>query len=115
MPAFPHHDFFANATMLYTGVYNLLAVPAGVVPVTTVRKDEESGYADDVVPRENVAATLWRANRHSVGLPIGVQLVGPWWKDGRVLHAMKSLEAELQARVPSADGTPPPWKRTDLG
>ena len=40
--AFPKNAFYANFSLFYTGMFNLLGLPAGVVPVSRVRKDESN-------------------------------------------------------------------------
>ena len=52
---------------------NLFDLPAGAVPVTTVRPDEESGRRLD---RDPVARLAAETDRGSRGLPVGVQVVG---------------------------------------
>jgi fatty acid amide hydrolase len=93
VPAFPHGEFYANASLIYTGIFNLLAVPAGVVPATRVRADELPG---EPPPRDLIDRALWRSEADSQGLPVGVQVVGRWWADDQVLAAMRLLEQQLR-------------------
>jgi Asp-tRNA(Asn)/Glu-tRNA(Gln) amidotransferase A subunit family amidase len=104
VPAFPHGEFYANYSLIYTGIYNLLAVPAGVVPVTTVRHDE---LPTDHQPTERVDRALWRCQSHSTGLPVGVQIIGPWWSDERVLGLMRRLH-EAVGQAADYPHAPPP-------
>jgi fatty acid amide hydrolase len=92
VPAFPHGEFYANASFIYTGIFNLLAVPAGVVPATRVRADE---LPSQPPPRDLTDRALWRSQAGSQGLPVGVQVVGRWWADDQVLAVMKLLEQQL--------------------
>ncbi len=56
---------------------NALQLPAGVVPVTTVRQGEGEDVSGD-----GRAAKLARANAEgSTGLPVGVQVIGLPWQD----------------------------------
>lgn len=95
MPAYgvPAVRHGASANMPVAGSYSLLApvlgYPAGVVPVTRVRTDEESGRekSSDVVRK-----TAIEADRGSAGLPIGVQVMGRPWRDDVVLAAMRAIE-----------------------
>lgn len=95
MPAYgvPAVRHGASANMPVAGSYSLLApvlgYPAGVVPVTRVRADEETGRAkvSDVVHK-----TAWEADQGSAGLPVGVQLMGRPWRDDVVLAAMRVIE-----------------------
>jgi Asp-tRNA(Asn)/Glu-tRNA(Gln) amidotransferase A subunit family amidase len=95
MPAYgvPAVRHGASANMPVAGSYSLLApvlgYPAGVVPVTRVRANEETGRAksSDVVHK-----TAWEADQGSAGLPVGVQLMGRPWRDDLVLAAMRVIE-----------------------
>lgn len=94
------HGAFRDLTWTSTTTFfaNLTGLPAGVVPVTTVRPDEES----DRRPGVDVVARLARADeRGSAGLPVGVQVVAPWWREDVVLAAMAAIEARV-------DGVPAP-------
>jgi len=70
----------------YTGLYNLLDYPAGVLPITYVRKDDHkilrkiSDPIDRFLNKNEVA---------SEGIPVGIQVVGLPWRDEEVLKAMK--------------------------
>ncbi len=94
VPAWPHDQFYANEAMQYTAIYNLLAMPAGVLPVTHVRPDESGTLP---ASRECVASALRAADQQSAGLPIGVQIVGRWWRDDVVLALMKLVEAYVRS------------------
>jgi fatty acid amide hydrolase len=52
---------------------NLLDLPAGTVPVTRVRSDEETDRGGS---RDRVVLAAAAADRDSRGLPVGVQVVG---------------------------------------
>jgi fatty acid amide hydrolase len=70
---------------------NLLDLPAGAVPVTTVRPDEERGrrWSRDPVLRAAAAC-----DRGSAGLPVGVQVIGcPGRNESTVLEAMRMIES----------------------
>jgi fatty acid amide hydrolase len=70
-------------------LYNLLGYPAGVVPVTRVRADEETERetSRDVIPR--AARTV---ESGSAGLPVGVQVVARPWREHVALAAMQEIE-----------------------
>ena len=74
LPALPHGTaarlVLAAAPCLLA---NLLDLPAGTVPNTRVRPDEEIGR---VPSRARVGQAAAAADRDSRGLPIGVQVVG---------------------------------------
>lgn len=89
----------ATANMPFAGTYSilspLLGYPAGVVPLTRVRPDEEEGRKKsfDVVEK-----TAWDTDRGSTGLPVGVQVLGRPWRDDVVLAAMKTIETAGRKR-----------------
>jgi len=84
-------DFTAAA--VYTTRYNLLNLPAGVVPVTRVRTDETE-RKEKVDRLDKKAASIQRG---TAGLPIGVQIVGRPWREEVVLAAMKAIETGARA------------------
>jgi fatty acid amide hydrolase len=70
---------------------NLLDLPAGAVPVTAVRADEESGRGPSRDPVLRAAADCDRGSR---GLPVGVQVIGcPGRDEATVLAVMAAIEA----------------------
>jgi fatty acid amide hydrolase len=69
---------------------NLLELPAGAVPVTRVRPDEEQGRGFSFDPVLRAAAAC---DRGSGGLPVGVQVVGGRDADeSLVLDVMEAIE-----------------------
>jgi fatty acid amide hydrolase len=74
----------------YTYLPNLLGVPAGVVPWTTVRNDEQHE------PRSKRDLSQFRALRNtatSAGLMVGVQVFAREWREDIVLALLKTLKA----------------------
>ena len=73
----------------YAVLYNVLGYPAGSVPFTRVRPNEEIGRIAslDIVQRE--ARTVEVA---SAGLPVGVQVVARPWQDHIALAVMQCLQ-----------------------
>ena len=99
LPALRHGGFrdliWSSTSTFFT---NLTGLPGGVVPVTTVRAGEESDR------RPGAALVERLARRHEVGsagLPVGVQVLAPWWQEHVVLAAMATIEAGVP-------GVPPP-------
>lgn len=92
LPALRHGTaarlFLAAAPCLLA---NLLDLPAGAVPVTTVRADEETGRGPTWDPVLRAAAACDRGSR---GLPVGVQVIGcPGRGEATVLAVMAAIEA----------------------
>jgi fatty acid amide hydrolase len=76
----------------YATLFNVTGHPAGVVPVTRVRRGEESdrGVGVDLATR-----AARRCERDSAGLPVGVQVVGPHGREDLALAVMAALEDRL--------------------
>jgi fatty acid amide hydrolase len=73
--------------------FNLLDLPAGVLPVGVVRPDEATGRVE---PVDDLDAKAARFEEGSAGLPLSVQLVGRPWDDARLLALMGALETRLR-------------------
>jgi fatty acid amide hydrolase len=84
----------ANAAA-YAVLYNVLGLPAGVVPVTTVGAGEAS---DRPASRDPVERAASESERGSAGLPIGVQVAARVWREDLVLAAMGAIERAVRAR-----------------
>jgi fatty acid amide hydrolase len=84
------HDWSLGAW--HTMRWNLLDQPAGVVPVTTVRADEQTRA--EAVDRLDAKAAKFDAG--SAGLPVGVQVIGRPWEEDRVLAVMRAIEAGVR-------------------
>jgi len=72
----------------YTCLYNVLGWPAGVVPVTRVRPDEETATPRGKDVAEVTAAATEKGSAH---LPIAVQLAAPPWREDLVLALMAAF------------------------
>jgi fatty acid amide hydrolase len=93
LPAFRHGA--AEELVLagaYSCMYNLLGWPAGVVPVTRVRADEES---DRPASKDKMDEAARATERGSAGLPIGVQVAARPWREDLVLASMAAIEAGI--------------------
>mmetsp|Transcript_1480 Transcript_1480/g.2057 ORF Transcript_1480/g.2057 Transcript_1480/m.2057 type:complete len:571 (+) Transcript_1480:90-1802(+) len=78
----------------YTFLANLLHWPAGVVPVTLVREDEQK-YDIEKIPtiqRDSIAKVLHQSMQSSEGLPVGVQVITKRWSDELCLYVMSEIE-----------------------
>lgn len=94
LPAFTHG---ASPDLIdavsYTFVFNVLGLPAGVLPVTHVRADEESDRPASSDPADRTARAVETGSR---GLPVGVQVVAAPWREDLVLAAMAAIEATTE-------------------
>lgn len=110
LPAYRHDQsaqLFLSCS--YTFLFNVLHLPAGVVPMTVVREDEQ--YYEDPLNNDIAVKLAKDVCRQSAGLPIGVQLVGWPNDDERVLAMMKELETAIgKDRLPK----PPLAEQIDI-
>jgi fatty acid amide hydrolase len=79
----------------YANMYNVLGNPAGVVSITRVQPGEES---DRVVSNDLADITAKDVEQGSVGLPVGVQVVGRHWREDVVLAVMSVIEDQFRTR-----------------
>lgn len=77
----------------HTMRYNLLDLPAGIVPATRVRPEE----ATRPEARDRLEKKAASFDAGSAGLPVAVQVIGRPWEEHRVLAAMAALEAVFVA------------------
>lgn len=91
-------DFWGSCLL-----FNVLGWPAGVVPVTRVRPGEESDRPDS---REKTEQRAQAVERGSAGLPIGVQIAAPPWREDRVLALMRAIEQHARCQ-PDFPADPP--------
>ena len=104
LPA-PQHGgtLYLPAAASYCFIANLLGIPAGTVPCTRVRADEESDRRNHLDIVERAAR---RVERGSVGLPIGIQVVARHWREDVVLAVMSALEVAFEGKE-DFPGRPP--------
>ena len=76
----------------YSGIWNTTGFPAGVMPVTTVKANEQS-HSD--IYNDKYTQALDRCNQNSEGLPIHIQVVGHAYEDEKVLAIMQMLENKI--------------------
>ena len=79
----------------YAVLFNMLGFPAGVVSLTRVRPDEEAARP---ASRDRVETAARTADAGSAGLPVGVQVAAPAWREDTVLTIMAALESEFAAK-----------------
>jgi fatty acid amide hydrolase len=106
LPALTHgaSGDLGPASFNYTMLYNVLAWPAGVVPVSRVRpvETDRRPRAVDMVDR-----AARRVDRYSAGLPVGVQVAARPGREDLILAVMSAVESALSGsvdypRVPTA-------------
>ncbi len=95
LPA-PPHGMIGDllCAVSYCTIMNLLHWPSGVVPITTVEDDETHYNMEDlpVEQRDSYATLAHKAMQGSTGMPVGVQIATPPWKDELCLSIMGDLE-----------------------
>jgi fatty acid amide hydrolase len=86
-----HHGAAAHVGVMgsYALIYNVLGYPAGVVPVTRVKLDEETRTRRG---RDKMDRTARETETGSAGLPIGVQVAARPFRDHVALAAMRVIE-----------------------
>ena len=89
LPALRHGGADESPFGTYTLLASLLGWPAGVVPVTTVRAEEESATPRGNDKMDRAAAASEAGSR---GLPIGVQIMARPFRDDVALSVMETLE-----------------------
>lgn len=77
-------------------IWNALNFPAGVLPVTVV-KPEEQNYATDKV-NDLVHKAILENMKTSAGLPVSVQIVSYPFQEERCLSLMKQIEEKVKFR-----------------
>lgn len=76
----------------YSLIWNVTGFPAGVIPVTRVKEDEQT-FSDSF--NDAWTKALNDDCQGSAGMPISVQVVGYVQKDEQVLGIMKMIEKEI--------------------
>lgn len=79
-------------TLSYAFRYVMLNLPAGVVPVTRVREDEQT--RPDA--KDKIEKRCAEVEAGSAGLPVGVQLVARPWREDVVLALMAAVQAGVR-------------------
>lgn len=78
----------------YTCISNIAEMPSGNVPVTRVApgENEWDPVKDGNQPEDTLSRDIRNALRNSVGLPMGVQVIGSSYRDEMVLRVMREIE-----------------------
>ncbi|UMM29832.1 hypothetical protein L5515_011995 [Caenorhabditis briggsae] len=99
MPA-PQHDIPSKVVsgVSYTCLYNLLDFGAGVVPVTTVSKSDEEKLINEYPETDKWYQTVKKATIGAIGMPIGVQVAAPPFREEAVLRTMREIELAITGK-----------------
>lgn len=89
LPALRHGGADEAPFGTYTLLASLLGWPAGAVPITSVREDEQTSVARG---RDVMDRTASATEAGSAGLPIGVQIMARPFRDDVALALMRTLE-----------------------
>lgn len=110
LPAPPHlaSQKLAQLSCALAFMWNSYNCPAGTVPVTTVREDEQHYPAAPPHGADSSHALAAATLRGAAGLPVGVQVVGLPWRDEEALGAMAEVERCLEAAGRGAAVVPMP-------
>lgn len=96
IPAFPHGMCEKlSLTVSYLFVASLLMWPSGSVPVTTVRSDEQRYYPKEELPadqRDGSVDLIEQVMHESAGMPVGLSVMAPAYRDETCLRIMKEVE-----------------------
>ncbi len=106
VPALPHRDsgdFILSLGSTFR--WSLLDFPAGVAPITRVERDDLGRYRAGTERIDKKVAAIDAA---SIGLPVGVQVVGRPYREDVVLAVMGALETGVggDAGYPKTPVTP---------
>lgn len=86
-----------GGSAFYTGLFNVLGYPAGVVPETNCRADECTYERLPGQPPKHTEMALAHM-KGAEGMPIAVQVASLPFRDETVLRVMKALETEEMLR-----------------
>jgi len=98
IPAVRHGMSAQIACISYMLIGPMLLWPTGVLPVTTVREDEQHYYDKDAqnqLPkdqRDHIARLTANEMKGSAGLPINISVLTPAYKDETCLRVTKEVE-----------------------
>jgi fatty acid amide hydrolase len=112
LPALTHGASKDLATVgAYACLYNLLGWPAGVVPVSRVRENEQVGRQ---ASRDAVNKVALQVEQGSAGLPAGVQVVARPWQEHLALAAMAGIESAARSRPGYPSLLAPAWNKSSV-
>jgi fatty acid amide hydrolase len=96
LPALPHGVIHRLGPIhSHAVLFNLLGLPAGVLPATRV----QTGEAHECQPPRDMTERLaLSAEKKSAGMPVGVQVAARHWREDIVLALMAALEEDFRGR-----------------
>lgn len=86
-------DHLGSLPALYNFLWNVLDLPAGCLPVTLCRENEQLYESEFNDPFNDTAV---RIQSTAKGLPAGIQVVGLPFSEEKVLGFMKYLEPQIK-------------------
>lgn len=93
MPAtYIGHAGGLSSMCCYTAFFNLLDMPAGVVPVTTATAADDAALLSSYPRKDPWDKRVVAAASGAAGLPVGVQVAALPWEDEMCLRVMKEVE-----------------------
>jgi fatty acid amide hydrolase len=90
VPSGMSKDF--TISFAYVARYNVLNLPAGVVPVGVVRSDETKRPS----PRDRIDKRAAAVEAESAGLPLSAQVVARPWHEHIALAVMNAIESDVR-------------------
>ena len=96
----PPHDMpdgFLMAISFHT-IFNFFAMPAGVVPVTTVQEGEDKWdpVKDGGDPEDMLSRGVRQAMHNSISMPMAVQIASLPYQDETVIRLLREIEEEVR-------------------
>ena len=74
----------------YSFMCNICDLPTGVIPFTVVKDGEDSGYTDH--HNDRITRMIAEDMQGTVGLPLGIQVIGLPYQDEKLLGVMKRMD-----------------------
>lgn len=95
VPAVKHgHSQKLGYTCLYTFLFNVLDMPVAAIPVTLVRKDEET-FEDPANSRDQMVRFAKETSLDSQGCPVGIQVVCLPYEDEKLCGIARQMEKAM--------------------
>jgi len=86
----PVIDFVLNVNM----ITNLLGYCVGTIPITVVKEGET--YFEEPFHNDSHTKAYRNSMKGSIGMPVGLTIACPPWKDEKCLGIMKLIEAQVE-------------------